>query len=134
LVWKQVGLNHLFISPSSNKQINQTAKGKPMEGNWHTEPVEGAVAVWAVFRNGKRQKNGHFSTVVDIYEHDGKVHFDTVDGNSNSDGSREGKEVAYRNHIMRTEIWSKTEGQRLLGFVYPSSQKGNVLIGLTDEK
>lgn len=134
VAWNQAGLNPGFISPSSTFQVNSSAKGEPMEGNWHTEPVLGAVAVWAIFRGGKRQSRGHFSTVVSIEKTEDTTTFQTVDGNSNSNGSREGKEVVEKNHTLDIRIWSKKEGLRLLGFLYPTSQEGNVKTGLKDGK
>lgn len=128
LLWKKVKLNHKFLSASSYLQV-EASKG-PMKDNWHNLPVDGAVAVWAVFKKGVRQKYGHFSIVVDVYTLNDKQMFDTVDGNSNSDGSREGKEVAFRNHTLDKRIWSKKEGTRLLGFVYPTDQKGDLNKGL----
>lgn len=131
LTWHQAGLTHSFISASSAQQIESTKKGGPMEDNWHAEPVVGAIAVWAIFRKGKRQKAGHFSLVELIEKsEDDSTLFRTIDGNSNSDGSREGKEVAVRNHTLDERIWKKTEGLRLLGFVWPTSEQGSFLSGV----
>ena len=129
LVWKEAGLNFLFISPSSKKQVDASAKGKKMEGNWHTIPVVGAIAVWANFKKGKRQSQGHFSVVERLYEKDGKSMFDTIDGNSNSKGGREGNEVTFRYHTLDDRIWNKTDGRRLLGFIYPTAMKGSIDLG-----
>jgi CHAP domain len=57
-------------------------------------PKQGGIAIWEE-GNGT---NGHTGIVVDVNA-DG-IHFTTVEGNSNTDGSRDGYEVAQNTHII----------------------------------
>jgi hypothetical protein len=74
----------------------------------HTSQVPqlGSVAVW---EEGSGT-NGHTGIVIDA---DGK-HFTTAEGNSNSDGSRNGYEVAINTHTLG--LPHSVNGLNLLGF------------------
>lgn len=73
-------------------------------------PKLGAVAVWEE-GNGT---NGHTGLVIDVNP-DG-IHFTTSEGNSNSDGSRNGYEVAENTHIIGKP--HSVNGLNFLGFGY----------------
>jgi len=74
------------------------------------EPKLGAVAIW---EEGDGT-NGHTGLVIGISP-DGK-HYTTSEGNSNSDGSRNGYEVAENTHTLG--LPHSTNGLNLLGFAY----------------
>lgn len=73
-------------------------------------PKLGAVAVWEE-GNGT---NGHTGVVIELNA-DGK-HFTCSEGNSNSDGSRNGYEVAENTHVIG--LPHSIKGLNLLGFAY----------------
>lgn len=85
------------------------------------EPVEGAVAIWQKMVNGQpsfvgdtQWIRGHAGLVIDT---EGDVNtFTTLEGNSNSEGGREGIEVARQ---VRTLDFDKYNGLQLLGFIHP---------------
>lgn len=75
------------------------------------EPVVGALAVW---RNGRSQF-GHIGIVTQV----NGERFQCLEGNTNSEGGREGIEVAIR--PRRLDFAKKAKGLYLLGFVHPPS-------------
>lgn len=111
LVWSEAKQKNSVLSASSRQLIDKATKVK----NWHAEPIEGAVVVWATFKNGKRQKTGHIGIVSKV---DGKK-YNTVEGNTTDKGGREGIMVAERFRELRDEVWKTENGLRLMGFVYP---------------
>lgn len=72
-------------------------------------PKLGAVVIW---QDGD-STSGHTGIVVKIND-DGK-HFTSVEGNSNSDGSRNGYEVSMNTHTLGLP---HSKGLNLLGFGY----------------
>lgn len=101
----------LYVTGSSV----QTMRRADRADNWHAEPVPGAIAVWRYFKGGQPTDRGHMAIVTEVYPK-GTDHFQTVEGNTNNDGSREGKVVAQR---TRKFEWRRTDGLRLMGFVHP---------------
>lgn len=75
-----------------------------------TTPRVGALAVWR-YGNGWQ---GHIGVVVDVIQ--GTNQFVTIEGNTNSSGSREGIEVAQR--TRRTGLPNSAKGLNLIGFIY----------------
>jgi hypothetical protein len=111
LVWKEANQDISLLSASSRRIIEKATKAR----NWHSEPKEGAVVVWATFRSGKRQTTGHIGVVTNI---DGMT-YTTVEGNTTERGGRDGVIVAQRHRVLSKEAWKTTNGLRLMGFVYP---------------
>jgi hypothetical protein len=111
LVWKEAGQDISLLSASSRRIIEKATKAR----NWHSEPKEGAVVVWATFRSGKRQTTGHIGVVTNI---DGMT-YTTVEGNTTERGGRDGVIVAQRHRVLSKEAWKTTNGLRLMGFCYP---------------
>lgn len=72
-------------------------------------PVVGALAVW---RHGVGWQ-GHIGTVIEF----GTVTFKAVEGNTNSEGGREGIEVAIKSRMIDYDV--KPNGLNLIGFVIP---------------
>jgi hypothetical protein len=111
LVWKEAGFKINRISASSLTTMRWASN----DGNWHIEPKEGAIAIFRTFRNGKPQNNGHGAIVVSV----GDGIYSTIDGNTSDKGGREGIMVAIRNRHLNKDSWTKGNGLRLMGFVYP---------------
>ena len=110
-VWRESGQSTALISPSAVGTMNLASRAK----NWHTEPVLGAVAIFRTFVNGQPRSTGHGAIVTEIRS-DG---YTTVDGNTTDKGGREGIMVAVRHRHLTPENWTRQNGLRLMGFVYP---------------
>lgn len=85
------------------------------------KPVVGAVVIWKKVRNGEpafvgnsQWISGHAGLVIDYTE--GSSTFTTLEGNSNSEGGREGIEVARQ---IRKFDFNKENGLQLVGFIHP---------------
>lgn len=111
LVWMEDNQDVSIISGSSKKTIDLATKAD----NWHAEPVEGAVVVWATFKNGKRQTTGHIGVVTEVVGN----RYSTVEGNTTDKGGREGIMVARRFREITPEKWKVENGLRLMGFIHP---------------
>lgn len=112
LVWKEAGQDLSILSASSKKTIDLATEA----GNWHSEPVAGAIVVWAHFKNGKRQSIGHIGIVTSV----AGDKYSTVEGNTTEKGGREGLTVAIRNRQLTPDKWTNTNGLRLMGFIHPT--------------
>lgn len=114
LVWKEA-----YNNPVVNKELDKffsgsattTYKNFDLSGTWKTsqKPVKGALAVWR-YANGWK---GHIGIVTEV----GDGSFKTVEGNTNSEGGREGIEVAKKNRKIGEPY--KEKGLNLIGFVLP---------------
>jgi hypothetical protein len=123
LVWSEVydsecyakELDKLFSGSATRTLKNFTNAG------WDTGtvPVPGAVAIWCHMKGGKEQWQGHAGIVIKPED----SYMETVEGNTNAAGSREGEVVAEK---MRKYNFTATAGLRLKGFVYPPGIKPNV--------
>ena len=74
------------------------------------KPKRGSIVIWQQYVNGTPQYKGHAGIVTRV----GKKHFYTIEGNTNSDGSREGYTVSKK---KREYKWNVTNGLRLRGFI-----------------
>ena len=121
LVWKypyeKIGaknvlkkLDRLF-SPSAVQTYKNFKKAGYKTG---MKPIEGALAVWQTYKNGKHHWSGHIGVVVRAMNH---YEFYSVEGNTNDKGGREGYIVAKREHSVLMEQ-TKKDGLRFIGFVY----------------
>lgn len=75
-------------------------------------PQHGWLVAWQSYKDGVQGWTGHIGIVASINTHDST--FTSLEGNTNSGGSREGMEVAERPHRLAFD--TKT-GLRLLGFI-----------------
>lgn len=122
VLYSEAGVSTKLLSASSMRLIEKATKA----GNWHTKPIPGAVAVWATFKKGDRQTTGHIAIVGDdinitsVSEKGVPMsgYFETIEGNTNASGGREGNVVAEK---QRSFSWDRTDGLRLMGFVYPEN-------------
>jgi len=78
----------------------------------YTVPKEGDIAVWLTYKNGKPTGTGHIAIVDTVGER--MTMFQTIDGNTNAEGSREGDCVARK---WRKFKWAEMNGLRLMGFI-----------------
>lgn len=76
------------------------------------KPVKGAIAVWQQFNNGVADWRGHSGIVLSHNDSD----FQSIEGNTNTKGSRDGDTVAIK---KRGYSFLNTSGLVLQGFIYP---------------
>lgn len=82
-----------------------------------SEPKEGAIAIWQKYKYGKPHWTGHTGIVIE-WENEWLT---TIDGNTNTEGGREGVEVG---KVTRPLNFNDKEfGLCLQGFVYPEFKK-----------
>lgn len=80
-------------------------------------PEAGDLIVWQNYRNGKAHWTGHVGIVIQVNGND-TVH--TMEGNTNSNGGREGIEVAMKTRKVGSDLFRpKSRGLVLKGFVSP---------------
>lgn len=116
LVWKDAfGTKHTLyktldrlFSPSATATF-ANFKGHPTNFQTGLKPKAGALAVWR-YGNGWQ---GHIGVVIEVRA-DGS--FKTIEGNTNSEGGREGIEVAVKTRKVGEPF--KAKGLNLIGFVY----------------
>jgi hypothetical protein len=112
LVYTEAKQSIKLLSASSARIIEKATTAD----NWHAEPKEGAVVVWATFKNGERQATGHIGIVTEVKD---AINYTTAEGNTTDKGGREGIMVALRNRHLTKDKWTVDNGLRLMGFVYP---------------
>ena len=113
MVWRECGERTTLISPSAVGTMRLASSN----GNWHTKPIVGSVAIFRSFKDGKPLSTGHGAIVTEVRA-DG---YTTCDGNTNDKGGREGIMVALRHRHLTPEHWTRRDGLRLMGFVYPKN-------------
>ena len=111
LVWKEATQNVLPFSASAWQTFLKYEKARGKKNS--AVPIEGALVVWRVFKNGLPQAQGHIGIVVGVQ----KDHFETIEGNTTDKGGREGVMVAYRKRHFE---WERDNGLRLMGFIHPA--------------
>lgn len=125
MVWRECGLNTKFISGGALDTAKHFSK---LYGDLSGVPVEGALAICRVYKNGKPVgTKGHVRLVtkvnndgeivningVDIY----KGTYNSVDGNTSDKNGRDGIMVAERFKLKCD--YNKADGLRLVGFINP---------------
>jgi hypothetical protein len=78
-------------------------------------PQPGDLVVWQKHKGGKKHWSGHIGVVINGL--DDYLFYETLEGNSNSTGSREGIEVAKQDRLFN--FTKKDNGLNLLGFIAP---------------
>jgi hypothetical protein len=79
-------------------------------------PEAGDIVIWQSYKNGKAKTSGHAAIVVKV----GDGFIETIEGNTNDKGGREGYIVAKK---TRTIDFTNTNGLRMLGFIKPKTEK-----------
>lgn len=75
-------------------------------------PRAGHLVLWQMMKDGKPQQTGHAGIV---YKLNSSWEFQSIEGNSNDDGGREGYEVALQpNRKVLKDVWN---GLKVLGFI-----------------
>jgi surface antigen len=82
-------------------------------------PEVGAVVIWCSVRNGVKSWKGHAGIVTGVND----SYFETIEGNTNGGGSREGEIVASKKRKYR---YSVNNGLELVGFIYPLNVSAGV--------
>ena len=84
---------------------------------WRTskEPDAGDIVIWQMYKDGEAHWSGHAGIVTKVLNKD----FDTVEGNTNASGGREGVEVAIKRRIIDFDKNQDTHGLVLKGFIKP---------------
>ncbi len=72
----------------------------------------GSVVIWRRKKDGKYTTQGHVGIVTEVHDN----YFVSVEGNTNSAGSREGEVVAEK---KRDYSWSRNKGLELSAFIHP---------------
>ena len=104
-------LDKLFSASAVNTWLNF----QKSEFECSKTPSPGSIVVWQHYKDGKTTRSGHIGVVIDS---SGGV-INTVEGNTNAKGSREGDQVAHKTRLMNFE--PKDKGLVLLGFIHPIS-------------
>lgn len=116
LVWKEAYGKTNPLYPALDRLFSPSATATFSNFSGNTQfttgktPKVGALAVWR-YGNGWQ---GHIGIVAEIRN---KNEFRSVEGNTNTDGSREGYGVF--NKVRATNLPPKTKGLNLIGFIYP---------------
>ncbi len=101
------------FSAGAVKTFNNFLKSKSFE--FTKEPKKGDLAIYQTYRNGTPDWTGHLAIVISDLKPNKK--FDTVEGNTNSSGGREGIEVAPKIRDLNFDIPHKGIKLVLLGFI-----------------
>ena len=119
LVWKEayresypdlvLTLDKLFSGSAVKTWVNFNNSKQFASGRI---PGVGSVVVWQNYIDGKPDWRGHAGIVTSVYAE----RFISVEGNSNSEGGREGIEIAIQKRRM---LFDNDNGLRLKGFIYP---------------
>jgi len=121
LVWSEVydsvGLAKnldRYFSGSARRTLLKFSEAEGWETG--TVPVPGAVVIWKLVKGGRDKWQGHAGIVTKVLD----SHMETVEGNTNSGGSREGDVVAEK---TRKYNFTVQNGLALEGFLYPKGIK-----------
>lgn len=74
-------------------------------------PTEGALVFWQRMKDGVAQWQGHAGVVSQVIS---DTEFLSIEGNTNSKGSREGDSVQEKQRIVRDDV---QDGLKVIGFV-----------------
>lgn len=77
-------------------------------------PQVGCLVVWQLQKDGEPQWQGHFGVVVEVPPAPDHWKFESVEGNTNDGGGREGYIVARKNRAVFKEV---ENGLKVLGFI-----------------
>ena len=115
LVWMEAGQSLEAMHGKRKRTIVTSSAVKSMKAasdcnRWSDKPIPGAISVWRNFKDGVPQSTGHMGIVVSVDVDS----FETVEGNTNASGGREGNTVARK---TRSYSWYRKDGLRLMGFI-----------------
>jgi len=75
------------------------------------KPEPGAIVIWQYYKNSVPHWSGHAGIVKEVFEKE----FSTIEGNTNSEGGREGIEVSEK--LRMIDFRKKQQGLVLKGFI-----------------
>jgi hypothetical protein len=120
LVWKEAyskvdstmikELDELFSASAVQTYVNFSN-----EKDWKVDndPEPGCIVIWQNYKNNKPLWTGHIGIVIEVDKEKGTIK--TVEGNTNSLGSREGEGVYEKTRSFKKEIATF----RIKGFIHP---------------
>lgn len=101
-------LDKLFSASAVQTYKNFTRGGGYLENNL---PKVGNLVIWQMQKDGKPQWQGHAGIV---YKVKSSWEFESIEGNTNEAGSREGVTVAIKERKIFKDV---TNGLKVLGFI-----------------
>ncbi len=117
----------IYIGTSYGPQIlsdftgsaTQTFRNCQNDPRWDTatkNPVPGSVVIWRKWHNGRPDWRGHAGIIIEAGAGQIGSHFKSLEGNTNEEGGRIGKEVAIK---TRMNNHGQTDGLVVEGFILP---------------
>jgi hypothetical protein len=118
LVWKQAykGNQEIFnkldilFNAGAVTTFNNFLNDKTFQVNKICEP--GCIVIWQYWHDGSVTWKGHAGIVIDRQNNE----FNSIEGNTNANGGREGIEVAQRKRLLNFDV---KNGLVLKGFIHP---------------
>lgn len=122
MIWYQIFKDTVFEShimeclTGSATQSYQNCEDSPRFKTSIVHPVDGAIVIWRKWNNGNPDWRGHAGLIIDPGLGGIGHNFSCIEGNTNNDGSRTGKEVAIKDRINNH---GETDGLVVEGFIWP---------------
>jgi len=119
LIWREgYGQYNSLYDSQLEKLFSQSAVAtfnNFKKSTWLTslEPAPGDVVIWQMHKAGRPHWSGHAGIVTKVLNKE----FDTVEGNTNAAGGREGIEVTIKRRVLNFD--TKLNGLVLKGFIKP---------------
>lgn len=104
-----------ILSPGAVDSFNKAKKSEHFKIS--DKPVIGSIAIWQKWNSGVPDWRGHAGITSNVWGNK----FECIEGNTNSDGGREGVEVARMSGLVRHDISNEPvyNGLNPLGFIMP---------------
>lgn len=119
LVWREgYGFYNSLFGLQLEKLFSESAVAtfnNFRKSDWITslEPEPADLVIWQMYKDGRPHWSGHAGIVSKVFTED----FDSIEGNTNASGGREGVEVAIKRRPL--DFTPKNHGLVLKGFVKP---------------
>lgn len=104
---KKDAIKGLFVPSAVNTFRNLVKAGYKHD----LVPTVGAFVFWQRYHNGNPEWQGHCGVVSEVIS---PTQFKSIEGNTNSVGSREGDSVQEKSRIIKPEV---EDGLKVIGFV-----------------
>jgi len=121
LVWKQAYSNYNKTMVKTLDRLFSAGAVKTYNNFFNSDEFEvdrvstpGCVVIWQYYKDNKPHWSGHAGIVTRGYENN---FFETIEGNTNSKGGREGIEVSKK--LRPLDFEPKYRGLVLKGFIHP---------------
>jgi hypothetical protein len=122
MVWYQLykkstyGKHIMELLTGSATQSYDNCHKSPRIDTTTTGPVKGSIVIWRLWNDDDPDWRGHAGIVIDPYTN--KKRFKSIEGNTNDDGSRVGREVAIKDRVNNSGATDKN-GLIVEGFIQP---------------